>query len=314
MSLGFDWGFQSSSNASSIAVSGGPALVATPASENGRHVFKRRKEDEDQELAATTTMVSNSRIRQKKIGKPAYFMAKKKSQLSSTIRGQPLPLSRSLELLDRSQVQQLLLDVMDTHPALQLFLQRKLENVTVPTERCMDLLQSKYDQMINNIPYHKNYCENLDDYAFVRLKPLLMEFLNCLIDCVLDKLTPRCDNCLDSWKFLDFCTALLLKVPRFNLENNNYYVNKCMEQLSHVWCTLIEYIAKDNITHWVLNNKHLFDDWLKKLQFYNEQANGLLNKPLEMCNMLELPETLTGSISTVARNSATPQPSDLFDF
>ena len=125
---------------------------------------------------------------------------------------------------------------------------------------------------------------NLNDYAFVRMKPSVLEFLNCLVDCILDQIPPRVENLLDSLKFLDSCTDILTHLPRFQLASNNYYYDKCLEQLSYVWCTLIEHIARDVLL--TLNGESVISTWVAKLEVYNKLSNGILARPLQLFKSL----------------------------
>ncbi|CAB4254054.1 similar to Saccharomyces cerevisiae YIR011C STS1 Protein required for localizing proteasomes to the nucleus [Maudiozyma barnettii] len=207
------------------------------------------------------------------------------------IEGQPLPLERSLDLMDKSQLQNVIMDLLHVHPQVSQHLQSSLSQYSFSNDRRLVSLREKFQDIYSTIPYNKDYMSNniprLDDYAFVRLKPLLLEFLNCLTDYILNNIPPRSSNLQESLLFLGSCTQMVCELPRFTLPSNNYYYDKCLEQLSYIWCTLIQHLAQEDDTlngMWVGGNSKdaIINNLYDKLNQYNETANNLLARPLQL--------------------------------
>ncbi|CCE62592.1 hypothetical protein TPHA_0C04420 [Tetrapisispora phaffii CBS 4417] len=233
-----------------------------------------------------TTSVSNSRTNTN-----LNNNSKRKDCLSSSISGQALPITRGIELMDKEQLQSLVVNLMNEHPQIQSHIHATLESTNFQINKYLDSLKLKFDDIVNSIPYSRNnYYDNnantLNDYAFVRMKPYILEFLNCLADYVLDNIPPRVDNLHDSLKFLDCCTEMLLKLPRFDMASNNYYYDKCLEQLSYLWCNVIELVTKDLVI--LVNDEHLLVQYLDKLADYNDKSQGILQRPLQLFKALNL--------------------------
>lgn len=275
--MGFEWGFKPSSKASqSTASSQSTGNVAV--ANSGVKQKRRYNNEEQQEMDPS---------RNKNLMKYGG-VSKRRSHPSSLIRGQPLPLQRGMELMNKDQLQQLLVDLMTKHPEIQQSVHTRVTGLDFSIQKCLDVLKQKSEAVYQSIPYNRSYESNkLDDYAFVRMKPQILEFLNCLVDFILDNIPPRLENLHTSLKFLDICTELVVKSPRFELASNNYFYDKCVEQLSHVWCTLIEHIARDRIIL-LADNSSVWKTHMTRLQIYNEQSNGLLERPLQLFKSLDM--------------------------
>lgn len=269
--MGFNWGFKPSSTCSSNAP------VATCKITKPR--VKRRFASED---ATVGNSGSSARPR---------AVAKRRTAVSG-IQGQPLPLSRALELMDRVSLQSTLLELVKLHPEIQTTFMA-LQPPTRNLDQYVTLLQGKLEQIYANLPYSRlrdrlpdDNGEGLNDYAFVRVKSFVIEFLDCLVDCLLESIPPQAQNPLQSLKLLDTATALLTQVPNFSTASNNYYKNVCYEQVSEIWTTVIRQVTGD-ITFFTTTSNIL--DWLQVLQNHNENSHGRLQKPLKLLQTLQEP-------------------------
>lgn len=232
-----------------------------------------------------------------------YNVSKRRAHHTS-IRGQPLPLHRGLELMSKEQLQNVLVEVMKNYPSSQQLVHNKLADYSFSIDKCELLLREKLQRLRESIPYNRSHDLNsLDDYAFIRMKPQILEFLNCLVDCVLDRIPPRVDNLHESLKFLDMATDMAVRLPKFQLASNNYYYDKCLEQLACVWCTVMEHIASDVIM--TVNDAPLLRSWVQKLELYNELSHGILSKPLNQFKSLAVVDASVANTtnSTGARRS-----------
>ncbi|CCD25168.1 Sts1p NDAI_0E03510 [Naumovozyma dairenensis CBS 421] len=278
---------------------------------------KRRlvdSEDASNENVSTNTSFSNlyargtkQPLRYQYSKKPSYSAAnntvtatKKISNTFNAIRSQPLPIQRCLELMDHQQVNDLLNDILNlNNPSLNQFIHTRINsnyNSNFSIEKCSILLKEKFENILKNVPYNKNYYNNaqasennnnnnntllLDDYAFIRLKSFILEFLNSLIDFILNNIPPNFNNVHESLNFLNECTLMVITLPRFQLPSNNYYYDKCIEQLSFIWSTIINELAKDLVMA-NLNDKEFYLNWLSKLENHNQRTGGMFNQPLKL--------------------------------
>ena len=236
------------------------------------------------------------------------------------IKGQPLPLERSLELADKQQLQKIIQELLLFAPETTQLINSRLSQLPVTKATLLESLEKKLDRVRQNIPYNRAYSNNLtdklDDYAFDRLKPFVLEFLNCLIDYTLNIIPPRdvnnSNNLHDALAFVDRCTEMVLLLPRFELPSNNYYYDKCLEQLSYIWCTLIQHIAKDDILS--TNARPTLANWYEKLKIYNEKSNSLLQRPLTLfttLNLVDFDDNTTTTTTSTLRGTTRMNPTDL---
>lgn len=281
-SAGFSWGFKSAT------------VVKSPQQEDEGAVAQLLREDASAKRRSKRAFTGSEEEEQQSSSQSSnvhrkYMISKRKSNLSSTIQGQPLPIQRGLELMSKEQLQNVLMEVLKDHPQTQQMVSSRIMGFNFSIEKCSELLKTKLEALYGSVPYSRSYEMNsLDDYAFVRMKPYILEFLNCLIDCILDQIPPRVENLHTSLKFLDECTDMVTHLPRFQLASNNYYYDKCLEQVSYVWCTVIEHIARDVIM--AFNDEALLGSWVQKLEVYNDLSNGMLSRPLQLFKSLHCVE------------------------
>ncbi|CCK72733.1 Sts1p KNAG_0L01130 [Huiozyma naganishii CBS 8797] len=211
---------------------------------------------------------------------------------SAQLQSQPLPIRRGLELMDKEQLASLVMELVQLDPQVQNKVQRQIQRTKFKSDQYMDILQDKFNKVLQHVPYNRKFESaseyKLDDYSFVRLKPFILEFLDCLIDYNLNSIP--CDESQgnqvtvqEALNFLDQCTEMLTSLPRFDLPSNNYYYDKCFEQISYIWCVLIEQFLKDPVL--AINGLRAPSsqrEWVHKLQHYNDRSRGLLRRPLQM--------------------------------
>ncbi|CCF59321.1 hypothetical protein KAFR_0G02890 [Kazachstania africana CBS 2517] len=258
------------------------------------------KNEEAQNISESTNNNHNNNNTRK------YMVSKRKYNISTIIKGQELPIQRGIEFMEKQQLQNILLDLVKLNdPQITQFINSKISSSNLSYEKCLEHLKAKLTELFENIPYSKDFYNDmknnkLDDYAFVRLKPYILEFLNCLIDFVLNNIPPIVNNLHESFNFVDNCTEMVLNLPRFQLPSNNYYYDKCLEQLSFIWCSLIEHAIKDTVI--TINDKSVLVEWMNKLHYYNELSNGMLNRPVVLFKSLDL-STTVGDLSNTATNA-----------
>lgn len=284
--VGFDWGFVSSRSRSSFNTEGNTAAVNATHSGLVRQtnnctsnnyrvskgISKRRFTNDDGSCSGN---ISGSNMQRR--------VARRKAVFLNLIQGQPLPIARTIELMDRDTLQTLLLQLLSQHPEIQDTLVA-VHSTVYDLNTLGRLLERKLQAVYDHIPYSKH--DNiLNDYAFVRVKAAMLEFLNCLIDCILESIPPRATNLLYSFKFLTIGTRLLAQLPDFETQSNNYYKNVCYEQLAEIWNTLIKHASADiNF----LSTKPALMHYLEELKQFNGLTKGKFETPLQLfCSVLD---------------------------
>ncbi|SCU81151.1 LAMI_0B04984g1_1 [Lachancea mirantina] len=265
--VGFSWGFKPSTNGSSGMASNG-CKVMKP------RVKRRLTNEESQVTLGVNTSVNNVTINK-------FKAAGRRRTARSGIQGQALPLARALELMDRASLQATLLDLLKLHPETQKTFMA-LQPASRSVEHYCELLQVKLQAIYDNLPYtrrHDDVDTGLNDYAFVRVKDHVQEFLNCLVDCLLESIPPQTQNLLQSLRVLDAATDFLQRVPQFSTTTNNYYKDMCYEQLAEVWATVVTHVSEDLVFSASLEN---VSHWLQRLQEHNNNCSGKLNKPVSL--------------------------------
>ncbi|AET39451.1 Sts1p Ecym_4397 [Eremothecium cymbalariae DBVPG len=292
-SVGFDWGFKTKDgehNGGSCSGGLGASAITTPNNQHtgshfvhtnyrvGKAKLKRRLTAEDG-FGNGVGGGNNAHVGGVSGGSCQGYrrVSKRKAVHYNLIQGQPLPIPRAIEMMDKETLESMLLRLINLHPEIQDSL-ASIHPLSHDMDKYTALLEKKMGAVYDHIPYSK-YGHTLNDYAFVRMKPSLLEFLNCLIDCLLDSIPPRSTNLLQSFKFAKYVTGLLAQLPQFATESNNYYKNICYEQVSEIWNTLIKH-ASSGINF--LSTKPSLLHYLHELKQFNEQSKGKFEAPLQL--------------------------------
>lgn len=150
------------------------------------------------------------------------------------ISGQRLPVNRLVELLDQSQLKHILEAVMAQHPEVAQTIQKC---ATKPSpDAILDLIKEKAAQIAAHLPYK---CDVESDYSYIRVKPFLTEFLDCISDFILDLLPPIESVFSTSCFILHTITTLIHELPNFS--NNEFQYTRAIayQQLANLWLTLL---------------------------------------------------------------------------
>ncbi|KAK6200324.1 tethering factor for nuclear proteasome STS1 [Scheffersomyces amazonensis] len=153
-----------------------------------------------------------------------------KKSKTPRILGQVLPVPRLIEVLDHKSLQSLLQNLVDLHPEISNTINNLSPKPSVKDS--MELLQVKFNDIINHLPYK---CDEESDYSYLRIKPLLNEFLNCLSDFILNFLPPIEHNIINSLNFLHFITNLIHNLPNFTSNEFQYTKMMAYEQIANTW-------------------------------------------------------------------------------
>lgn len=190
---------------------------------------RRRSGRDDEYLSQPRQMAEHHRNKSKAIQERRIKRAR-----TPLISGQRLPVNRLVELLDKSQLKTILEAVMAQHPEVAQTIQKC---ATKPSpEAIINLIQEKAAQIAAHLPYK---CDVESDYSYIRVKPFLTEFLDCISDFILDLLPPMDSVLPTSCFILHTITTLIHELPNFS--NNEYQYTKAVayQQLANLWLTLL---------------------------------------------------------------------------
>ncbi|CCH43535.1 hypothetical protein BN7_3087 [Wickerhamomyces ciferrii] len=244
--------------------------------QSGASLKSKRKHTEDDQDSNTSTPRKVIHKKSDKFRVAKKEISHKRSRVPRIV-GQPLPTDRIIEVLDKKNLQHLLTNLVNLHPEITQDLYHCAPKPTV--SGAVDILANKVDNILNDLPYK---VDASSEYAFLRVKPLIDDFLSALSDYTLHFLPPVETQPSNSLEFLDSATNLLHKLPNFAKLSNNYFKELAYEQLSHTWCICLkEFIKGPNSA----NNAALLllinNNWEAKLKKHNEDSNNKLESVVE---------------------------------
>ncbi|KAI5955479.1 STS1 [Candida theae] len=187
---------------------------------------------------------------------PAAALSSRNYKRSKTPRiiGQPLPPTRIIETLAKPEMTKLLYSLLDIHPELNQTITRIAQPPSI--QSILSILSNKLDTIINSLPYK---CDSSSDYSYLRIKPYLVDFLNCLEDYILWILPPNQHDydLVSSLWFLHESTNLIHKLPNFTNSEFQYTRNLTYETIINCWIILFNQdLANDDIYQIFQKRKH----------------------------------------------------------
>lgn len=195
------------------------------------------------------------------------------------IIGQQLPPNRIIEVLDKQNLQLLLTNLINLHPELNQDIYNCSPKPTISSS--ISILSDKVSLVLDSLPYK---VDQSSEYAYLRVKPLIEDFLNALSDYTLQFLPPVEPNPINSLEFLDQATSLLHKLPNFKSLSNNYFKIMAYEQISNTWCICLKEFVSNNSSENHFNNTLIYlinNNWEQKLKKHNELSGNSLSKVIE---------------------------------
>lgn len=157
------------------------------------------------------------------------------------VSGKHLPVGRVLESLDRKGLQNLIEQICQSHPYLVSELTNLAPKVTVSTS--IENLKTHLHAVYNALPYKG---DQRGDYAYLRVRPYIEEFLSALTDYTSNFLPPHEGQPSNSLEFLDSATHLLNQLPVWTNPLNNHSRNVAYEDINTAWIVAIKEAVKRN--------------------------------------------------------------------
>jgi protein Cut8 len=205
--------------------------------------------------------------------KPRQFKVAKRMRLR-TVTGHPLSVSRMLESLDKKGLCTLIENICQTRPDIAQEINGLVPRVTVST--AIENLKKRLAAIYENLPFKG---EPRGDYAYLRVRPAVDEFLSALADYTGYFLPPTESQPSNTLAFLDKATELLHEVPIWTNPLNNHSRFIAYEELSAAWTVSIREASKRagglGLVH---------DGWQTKLEKHNSRCDGRLDDALACIN------------------------------
>lgn len=190
---------------------------------------------------------------------------KHKKPRTPRVTGQPLPISRLIQVLDHSALQALFLHVLAAHPHIADTVVSAAPSPSLAS--AVALSKQKLHHLLTNLPYK---CDPSSDYLYLRIKPLLSDFLHCLSDFILHFLPPSSADLPTAIAYLDEATSLIFKVPNFTNSEFQYTRTVAFEQIANTWLAALSQVSPASCDDSSVNAKW---DLLKLVK-----ENGLVRK------------------------------------
>lgn len=197
----------------------------------GRNSTKRRRGRGDDCFAQPRQISEQQRNKFKMIQERKF-----KRVRTPALSGQCLPVTRIIELLDNSQLRNILETVMAQHPEVVHTIQKTAVKPSV--HAIIELIKNKHAQISAHLPYK---CDVESDYSYIRVKPYLTEFLDCISDFILDILPPMESIFATSCHLLNIITSLIHELPKFTNNEFQYTRTIAYQQLANLWLTLLSH-------------------------------------------------------------------------
>lgn len=191
--------------------------------------------------------------------------------------GRSLPVSRLVETLDKKALEALITSLVQARPDLTQHVLSLAPTVTINT--ALEALREKLEQIYHGLPYKG---DQSGDYAYLRVKPGIEDFLNSLTDYTSHFLPPNEQQPSNSLAFLDAATMLLHRLPQWQTPENNHSKQVAYDRISEAWVLALQEASRR------ANGLGLaYGGWQHKLSQHNEMSNGLLTSAVN-CLKCEL--------------------------
>ena len=194
----------------------------------------------------------------------------KRLRTQQTYRVKQLPIIRMVESLDRTELQKLLDNICQKHPSIVEEISSLVPRVT--TNSALEILNNHMNHIYNCLPYRG---DQRGDYAYLRVRPAIEEFLSALSDYTCHFLPPNEAQPSNTLAYLDGATSLLHRLPDWDNIINNHNKHMVYEELTSAWILTIREACKK------ANGMTLaYGGWKQKLEKHNELSGNRLEGAL----------------------------------
>lgn len=198
--------------------------------------IKRRRGWDDDYLSQPRQMAEQNKNKRKIMQERLFKRAR-----TPTIYGKNLPVTRLVEVMDHSQLKSVVDIVMAQHPEVVHTIHKSA--VKPSTESIVELIKQKSALIVDHLPYK---CDVGSDYSYIRVKPYLTEFLDCISDFILNLLPPMEIVLANSCYILDVITTLIHELPCFSNSEFQYTKTIAYQQLANLWLIVLSHTQSDD--------------------------------------------------------------------
>lgn len=240
-----------------------PSLKKPTVNKHTHHISKTQN---------TTTRLSSPRN-----SESSPFSKHSKRARLERVTSRSLPVSRLVETLDKKALETLVTSLVQARPDLTQQIFSIAPTVTVNT--ALEALREKLERIYHGLPYKG---DQGGDYAFLRVKPAIEDFLASLSDYTSHFLPPNEPQPSNSLAFLDAATMILHRLPNWNNPENNHFKQIAYDRIAEAWVIALQEASKR------ANGLGLaYGGWQQKLDQHNEMSHGLIT-PAVNCLKYEL--------------------------
>ncbi|CDO58080.1 hypothetical protein DV451_000830 [Geotrichum candidum] len=192
---------------------------------------------------------------------PRNVLKIRKRPKVQSLASKPLPISRIIETMDRISLENLVTTLCQHNPGLSNQISALTPAITVSS--ALECLRSKLETVFLGLPYKG---DQQGDYAYLRVKPAIEDFLAAFADYLEHFLPPNESQLSNSLAFLDSATTLLWRLPVWNNAINNHSKKVMFEQLAQAWIVTFQEVAAASATGLGLG----YEMWVQKLRMHHE--------------------------------------------
>lgn len=191
------------------------------------------------------------------------------------INSRPLPINRLVETLDKKALETLITSLVQQNPHLNNQINQIAPKITISV--AISALEGKFQAIFDNLPYK---VDPRGDYAYLRVRPYIEEFLHSMHDFICHFLPPHEQQITNSLAFLDSVTMMLHKLPKWNNDAHNSSRRAAYDLICNAWMVTLQEacVVSNNNNNEEHNNNHhtgvtlslAFGGWQKKLEQHDE--------------------------------------------
>lgn len=220
------------------------AMMNNSSSASSNRKLKRKMHFEDDSAPDFSKNSASSRRNIASYKSQITKSSHKKIRNPANIAGKQLPVFRLIELLDKKQLTDMILNLMDKKPELNQVIfddmnTDKFGSITNPSvEKSISYLETfLQEKVLDKLPYK---VEPESEYSFLRVQKNLVEFYTILSDFILNYLPPKEKDFTTCLKFIDETTNLIHKIPFFKINKfNMYHYINIYEQITNAWWNIL---------------------------------------------------------------------------
>lgn len=246
------WGFSATPTATTPAKSSHFTFNSTLFAQ--KPVSNKRKNEELDSSYTYNNIISNNSSPSRNVLK-----IRKRPKIQS-LASKPLPISRIIETMDRISLENLVTTLCHHNPGLSNQISALTPAISVSS--ALECLRSKLEAVFLGLPYKG---DQQGDYAYLRVKPAIEDFLAAFADYLEHFLPPNESQLSNSLAFLDGATTLLWRLPAWNNPINNHSKKVMFEQLAQAWIVTFQEVAA-SATGLGLG----YETWVQKLRIHND--------------------------------------------